>query len=271
MSSFDSYEAGTPDIFIDISVVVTATGAAKTDLVYNTSGMSLWYQVGNGAITEVAVGGSPAPTSMTAGGTHVDWGFYHIGQGDYKVGIPDALGSAQGKVRIWLTFVDCKGFPAYIDLTGYDKTAIAAGAATTADITSLMSYPASGPVERSPDDTNSIAFDWPVSGATITAEVSLDNASYVSTAGSVSFLRTEDANHYYTLSYNVADRPVGEGTARYKFVDGTYTFYAVLRVEGVGTDPVVVRSAMGLASANLDTQLSTITSNTTSTTHRQAW
>lgn len=84
-------------------------------------------------------------------------------------------------------------------------------------------------VERSVSDTNAITFSWPVSGATITGTASLNNGSYGAVAGAIAFLRTETGRHYYTLAYNVADRTAAEGQVRYKFVDGTYTGYVVLR------------------------------------------
>lgn len=86
-------------------------------------------------------------------------------------------------------------------------------------------------VERSVDDTKPITFSWPVSGATITATVSKNNAAYGAVAGALAFLRSEGGKHYYTIAYNAADRPTAEGTARYNFVDGTYTKYVTLRVE----------------------------------------
>ena len=86
-------------------------------------------------------------------------------------------------------------------------------------------------VERSVSDTNAITFAWPVSGATITGTRSLNNGSYGAVAGAIAFLRTETGKHYYTLAYNSADRPAAEGQVRYKFIDGTYTGYVVVRVE----------------------------------------
>ena len=147
---------------------------------------------------------------------------------------------------------------------------------TTADITGQIRRPASGPVERSPSDTNPITFSWPVSGATITPEVSINNAAYGATTGAVSFLRTEGSLHYYALSFNASDRPAAEGTSRYKFADGTYTQYVSLRVEGASTDSAGIRSAVGLASANLDTQLVAMsgdltTIKTTTKNVRQVW
>jgi hypothetical protein len=132
----------------------------------------------------------------------------------------------------------------------------------TSAVNAIISYPSSGPVERSPNDTNPITFSWPVSGATITSEVSIDNAAYGATTGAVTFLRTEGSLHYYALSFNASDRPAAEGTSRYKFADGTYTQYVTLRVEGASTDAAGIRSAIGLASANLDSQLTTIVADT---------
>jgi hypothetical protein len=91
-------------------------------------------------------------------------------------------------------------------------------------------------VERSISDTKAITFAWPVSGATITGTRSIDNASYGAVAGAIAFLRTETGKHYYTLAYNAADRPTAEGQVRYKFVDGTYTRYVVLRTATSGLD-----------------------------------
>lgn len=85
-------------------------------------------------------------------------------------------------------------------------------------------------VERSVTDTNAITFAWPVSGATITAERSVNNGSYVAANGAVAFLRTESGKHYYTLAYNAADRLTSEGRVRYKFTDGTHTRYVVLSI-----------------------------------------
>ena len=131
--------------------------------------------------------------------------------------------------------------PAYVSagvLT--DNTVGTLAAITASDLTTAMasyvSPPTGSPVERSPNDTNPITFSWPVSGATITAEVSINNAAYGATTGVVSFLRTEGSLHYYSLSYHADDRPTVEGTARYKLVDGTYTQYVTLRVDGISAE-----------------------------------
>jgi len=119
-----------------------------------------------------------------------------------------------------------------IDANSTQLAAILEDTGTTipATIAPLITSGSSLPVERSVDDAKRIMFQWPVSGATITAQVSIDNGSYTAVAGAISFLRTESSKHYYTLAYNAADRPSNEGVARYKLTDGTYTRYFNLRV-----------------------------------------
>jgi hypothetical protein len=102
-------------------------------------------------------------------------------------------------------------------------------------------------VERSVSDTNAITFSWPVSGATITGTASLNNGAYGAVTGAIAFLRTETGRHYYTLAYNAADRTSAEGQVRYKFVDGTYTGYVVLRT----VTTVLADAAHGGAAATL--------------------
>jgi hypothetical protein len=58
----------------------------------------------------------------------------------------------------------------------------------------------------------------------------------VAVAGAIASLRDESGKYYYTLAYNAADRPTAEGQVRYKFIDGTYTRYVVLRTATSGLD-----------------------------------
>jgi hypothetical protein len=104
---------------------------------------------------------------------------------------------------------------------------------TLSDLQSALQPNAPTTVERSADDTKSITFSWPVSGATITGQKSIDSAAYSPVSGAISYLRQEGTKHYYSLAYNVNDRPSEEGTVRYAMTDGTYTKYFSLRVENV--------------------------------------
>lgn len=90
--------------------------------------------------------------------------------------------------------------------------------------------------ERSIDDDKALTFSWPVNNAVITATVSLDNAAYVNVAGLISYLRTVDGKHYYTLAFNAADRTLDEGTASYIMDDGTNTKEYLLRITPVSCE-----------------------------------
>ena len=268
--------AGTTSYILDIFVQDSSStaGAGLAGLVYNTASLTAKYKrQGSATWTTISLATATA-------GTWASGGFIAAGSaddGDYELHLPNAViasgvawvaVSLQGaanmaptKIRLGLTATNDQSAAD----GGITKIATIETSTTTTIpdlVSALTNQPSSAPVERSPNDTNPITFSWPVSGATITAEASLDNAAYGATVGAVTFLRTEGSLHYYSLAFNAADRPTAEGTARYKLADGTYTQYVTLRVEGASTDAAGIRSAVGLASANLDSQLGTILADT---------
>jgi hypothetical protein len=114
-------------------------------------------------------------------------------------------------------------------------TASALAADAVSEIqSSVMGLNSPSIIERSTDDQKDITFSWPVSGATITVEKSVDNGSYEAATGTVSYLRQEGNKYYYVLDYNAADRLNEEGVVRYKLNDGTYTKYFSLRLVAPG-------------------------------------
>ena len=126
-------------------------------------------------------------------------------------------------------------------------------------------------VERSVSDTNAITFSWPVSGATITGTASLNNGTYGAVAGAIAFLRTETGRHYYTLAYNAADRPSAEGQVRYKFVDGTYTGYVVLRTVNLVTVAQVNAQVLDVLSVDTFGELGSPPAATSSLKDKLVW
>lgn len=124
--------------------------------------------------------------------------------------------------------------PAYVS-TGVatDNTVGTLSHLTLADLQSALQPNAPIIVERSIDDEKDITFSWPVSGATITVEKSVDNGAYSATAGSVSYLRQEGTRYYYVLAYNANDRLTEECVVRYKLTDGTNTKYFNLQINGI--------------------------------------
>lgn len=124
----------------------------------------------------------------------------------------------------------------YVTLAGIDGEVV-----YSTDVPPVPSNASISTVTKSLADTGPITFAWPVTGATITGEVSKDNGSYAAVQGAFAFLRTESGIHYYTLAYDADDRPTAEGTARYKLTDGTYTRYVNLRMSSAGLDAEVTR------------------------------
>ena len=91
------------------------------------------------------------------------------------------------------------------------------------------------PVERSLYDTNPITFNFDGPSLVLNGFRSINNAAYTPVSGAVTYLRTEDGIDLYTLAYNVNDRPTGEGTVRYRFIQtgwvgGDYERFLTLRV-----------------------------------------
>jgi len=136
------YKSASVDQYTECKLWTVADGLPKTDAVYNTSGLSIKYQIGNAAIVSVTVAGSPAPASMSAGGSHADWGIYHVGNGWYKIGLADAvLATAGTRVRVWIELADCDSGPTDIYVGGYDGSAAALGAAVAGSEMDLVDAP----------------------------------------------------------------------------------------------------------------------------------
>jgi hypothetical protein len=99
----------------------------------------------------------------------------------------------------------------------------------------------------------------------------LNNGSYGAVAGAIAFLRTETGRHYYTLAYNVADRPAAEGQVRYKFVDGTYTGYVVLRTVNLVTAAQVNAQVLDVLSVDTFAELTAPPAATSSLKDKITW
>ena len=123
------------------------------------------------------------------------------------------------------------------------------------DMTPPSFFQAAPIVQRSTDDVDDIRFAWPVTGATVTGQVSLGGAAFGAVAGAISFLRTEAGSHTYQLAYNAADRE--EGSVRYLFTDGTYTRAVNLEVFGA-----VSGGGGGIGEFLLDVQVNSSVSGT---------
>lgn len=81
----DIVTKGAVDRSVTVTIVDSTDGTPETGVVFNTSGIDLWYRREGGAkvsITEATL------ASLTT--AHTDGGFLHIGDGVYRLDLPDA-------------------------------------------------------------------------------------------------------------------------------------------------------------------------------------
>ena len=82
-------KGGTTDFSVVIRIVDSADGTPETGVVYNTSGIDLEYRREGAASTDITEASLSALTDA-----HSDGGFLHIGNGYYRLDLPDAAVAA---------------------------------------------------------------------------------------------------------------------------------------------------------------------------------
>ncbi len=76
---------GSTDETVELLIINSTTGAPETGVVYNTSGIDLWYQRPGAAKTSITEATLSALTDA-----HADGGFLTISNGVYRLDLPDA-------------------------------------------------------------------------------------------------------------------------------------------------------------------------------------
>jgi hypothetical protein len=76
---------GSTDRSVTLRCLDSTTGAPKTDVVYNSAGIDLWYRRELSAVVSITEATLAALTTA-----HADGGFLHIGNGYYRLDLPDA-------------------------------------------------------------------------------------------------------------------------------------------------------------------------------------
>jgi hypothetical protein len=86
-----AYPAGQTDVTTYWHAYNNTTGAKRTDIVFNTTTLTLQYVRNRAADVQAVTGGGTAPVTLAADDTaHTDWGFRHIAGGLYRIDWPDA-------------------------------------------------------------------------------------------------------------------------------------------------------------------------------------
>lgn len=113
-----AYVGGATSKSVQVRAFVASTGLPKTDLVYNTSGLTASYQRGPvGSFTSITLA-----TLTNAQAAYSSGGFVHIGGGAYRLDVPDAaLAAGVDYVNIVLSGVsDCVITAARVEILGAD-------------------------------------------------------------------------------------------------------------------------------------------------------
>lgn len=84
----DVIAKGTTDYSVTIRIVDSTDGTPETGVVFNTSGIDLWYRRPGAAHTSIT------EATQTESGAHSDGGFVHISDGEYRLDLPDAAAAS---------------------------------------------------------------------------------------------------------------------------------------------------------------------------------
>lgn len=81
----DIVKKGSTDRSVLLRIIDSADGTPETGVVFNTSGIDLWYRREGAAKTSLTEATLAALTTA-----HADGGFLHVGDGYYRLDLPDA-------------------------------------------------------------------------------------------------------------------------------------------------------------------------------------
>jgi hypothetical protein len=109
-------KAGTTDVSVVIRIIDSADGTPETGVLFNTSGIDLEYRREGAASTDITEATLAALTTA-----HTDGGFLHIGNGYYRLDLPDAAcASGVTGVLVHGTVTGMVVIGCYIQLVAFD-------------------------------------------------------------------------------------------------------------------------------------------------------
>lgn len=83
----DIVTKGSTDRSVILRIIDSADGTPETGVVFNTSGIDLWYRREGGAVVSITEADLATPALTDA---HADGGFLHLSHGYYRLDLPDA-------------------------------------------------------------------------------------------------------------------------------------------------------------------------------------
>jgi hypothetical protein len=109
-------KAGSTDVSVNIRIIDSTDGTPETGVVYDTSGIDLWYRRELAASVDITEATLAALTTA-----HTDGGFLHINDGWYRLDLPDAaVADGVTGVQIGGTVTGMVVLAPYIELVDYD-------------------------------------------------------------------------------------------------------------------------------------------------------
>lgn len=269
-----SYIAGATSKIVRVKAITISTGLPYTAGAYNTATIAATYTRDGAAATTITL------VTATAG-TYTSSGFVHAGKGVYEIGAPTAAlaSGADGVIFSVDGIADVLFSNTRVELLGVDPrsatppdvnvTKVAGTTQTAGDLVAAIAAVAF--------DVDGIAGAVILTNGTVGATGNSTTAAHTASAGSdddrynehaVMIFDASDSYRPYVrwVSDYVGSTEVATLTPALPItpVSGDLYFYLATRRDvtgGSGLDAAGVRAAVGLASANLDTQLGDLPTN----------
>src|SRR5687768_521312 len=112
----DIVKKGSVDRSVAIRIIDSADGTPETGVVFNTSGIDLWYRREGAVRTAITEATLAALTTA-----HTDGGFLHVSDGEYRLDLPDAaFATGANYVDIGGTVTDMVVIGGRVRLVDYD-------------------------------------------------------------------------------------------------------------------------------------------------------
>ncbi len=239
---------GSTDQSVVIRIVDSADGTPETGVVYNTSGIDLWYRREGAAKTSITEATLSALTDA-----HSDGGILHIGDGYYRLDLPDAaVASGANGVAVGGTVTGMVVIGCYVPLTNFDFYDAVRGGLTAlpnAAAEASGGLPTLSAAQASNGTINANVHRWLTGTPNALQSGRVD--SYLGAVASAVIAAGSFAANALDAVWSTTTRVLTAGTN-----------IALAKGTGVTgfTDMAAadVRTAVGLAAANLDTQLGTL-------------
>lgn len=239
---------GSTDQSVVIRILDALDGTPETGVVYNTSGIDLWYRREGAAKTSITEATLSALTDA-----HSDGGILHIGDGYYRLDLPDAaVASGANGVVVGGTVTGMVVVGAYVpllDINPYDAVRMGLTALPNAAAEASGGLPTLSAAQASNGTINANVHRWLTGTPNALQSGRVD--SYLGAVAAGAIAAASFAANALDAVWSTTTRLLTAGT-NIALAKGTgVTGFTDLAAADV-------RTAVGLAVANLDTQLGTL-------------